>query len=145
MALTLQPTEKTRKRATAEQMSNPMDWRETRSPEEAAAETEEPAEAARLRVEDDAETRARQDAAEAGLKAADRALEDGQARLRQTRADLHKREKELERTGDLTEEVARTAADLRAQTSQIFEEARRVPKLPDQGPPPAGSPTESDS
>jgi hypothetical protein len=121
-----------------------MDWRETRSPEEAAAETEEPEEAARVRAEDDAETRARQDAAEAGLKAADRALEDGEARLRQTRADLHEREEELERTRDLTKEVARTAADLRVQTSQIFEEARRVPKPADQTPPPAGSPTESD-
>src|SRR3954467_133441 len=104
-------------------MSNPMDWRGGGRPQEAWAETEEPEEAARLRAEDDAETRARQDAAEAGLKAADRALEDGEVRLRQTRADLHRREKELERTADLTEEVARNAVDLRAQTAQIFEEA----------------------
>jgi hypothetical protein len=120
-----------------------MDWREARSPEEAAAETEEPEEAARLRSEDDAETRARQDAAEAGLRAADRALEDGEERLRQTRADLHQRERELEVTGDLTREVARKAEDLREQTSQIFEEARRVPKRGDS--PPTGSPTETDS
>src|SRR3954447_21040648 len=120
-------------------MSNPMDGRDLRSPEEAAAETEEPEEATRLRAEDDAETRARQDAAEAGLKAADRALETGEARLRQTRAELQQREKELERTGDLTEEVARTAEDLRVQTSQIFDAARRVPHRTDQSAPPAGS------
>jgi hypothetical protein len=126
-------------------MTNPMDWREARTPEEAAAETEEPAEAARVRAEDDAETRARQDAAEAGLNAADRALEDGAERLRQTRAALQQREAELERTSSLTDEVAQNAADLRAQTAQIFEESRRVPRPDGKGAPPAGSPTESDS
>lgn len=77
------------------------------------------------------------------MRAADRALEAGEKRLRQTRADLQEREQELERTGDLTKEVARKAEDLREQTSQIFEEARRVPKRADA--PPTGSPTESDS
>jgi hypothetical protein len=122
-----------------------MDWRGARSPEEAAAETEEPAEATRLRAEDDAETRARQDDAEAGLKAADRVLEDGEARLRQMRDALHQREEELERSGDLTKEVARNAVDLRAQTSQIVEEARRMPLPGDRPKPPTGSPTETDS
>lgn len=120
-----------------EQMSNPIDWRETRTPEEAAAETEEPAEASRLRSEDDAETRARQDKAEEGLREADRALEDGEARLRVTRAELQRREQELARTSDITREVARNAAHLLEQTNQIAEEARRKP--------PAGPPTESDS
>ena len=35
------------------------------------------------------------------------------------------REKELERTSDLTREVAQNAADLRAQMAQIVQEARR--------------------
>jgi hypothetical protein len=118
-------------------MSNPSDWRETRTPEQAAAETEEPAEAARLRSEDDAETRARQDRAEEGLREADRALEDGGARLRATRAELQRREQELRRTSGLTSEVARNAADLLEQTNQIAEAARRKP--------PAGPPTESDT
>jgi hypothetical protein len=122
-----------------------MDRRDMRSAEEAAAETEEPEEATRLRAEDDAETRARQNAAEAGLKAADRALESGEARLRQTRAELHQREKELERTSDLTKEVARNAADLQTQTSQISEVAHRVPLRAEPPIRPAGSPTETDS
>lgn len=109
-------------------MSNPGDWRETRSPEEAAAETEEPEEAARVRAEDDAETRARQQEAEAGLREADRVLEDGGQRLRATRAALNERERELERTSDLTREVARSAAELRAQTAQIAEQTRRKKK-----------------
>jgi len=79
-------------------MAKPGDGRETPSAEEAAAETKEPAEAARLRAEDDAETRARQDQAEAGLRQADRTLEDGGARLRQTKAALRERERELART-----------------------------------------------
>src|SRR5256885_16878905 len=107
-------------------MAKPNDWREKRSPEEAAAETEEPEEAARVRAQDDAATRARQDEAEAGLRAADRALEDGGERLRATRAELRRREEELERTSDLTREVAQNASDLRARTAQIVEEARRT-------------------
>jgi hypothetical protein len=108
-----------------EHMVKPGDGRETQSPEEAAAETREPAEAARVRAEDDAETRARQQQAEAGLRQADRTLEDGGARLRQTKAALRERERELARTGQITREVAENAADLRAQTAQIMEEARR--------------------
>ena len=109
----------------------PNDTREARSAEDAAAETEEPAEATRVRAEDDAETRARQAMAEAGLREADRTLEDGGARLRQTRAELRERERELERTGELTREVAENAADLRAQTSQLVDEARRSPERGD--------------
>jgi hypothetical protein len=105
-------------------MAKPGDGRETQSPEEAAAETKEPAEAARVRAEDDAETRARQDQA-------DRTLEDGGARLRQTKAALRERERELARTGQITREVAENAADLRAQTAQIMEEARRSKPRPD--------------
>ncbi len=108
-----------------EHMAKPGDGRETQSPAEAAAETKEPPEAARLRAEDDAETRARQEQAEAGLRQADRTLEDGGARLRQTKAALRERERELARTGQITREVAENAADLRAQTAQIMEEARR--------------------
>ena len=108
-------------------MANPKDWRETRTPEEAAAETEEPEAAARVRAEDDAETRARQAEAEAGLREADRALEDGEARLRRTREELRRREQELERTSDLTREVARNAANLLQQTEQIADRARGVP------------------
>src|SRR5579872_2353690 len=109
-------------------MTNPGDWRETRSPEEAAAETEEPEEASRVRAEDDAETRARQEETAAGLREADRALADGGQRLRATRVALNERERELARTSDLTREVAESAAELRAQTAQIAEEARRKPK-----------------
>ena len=107
-------------------MSKSGDWRETRSAEEAAAETEEPVEAARVRAEDDAETRARQDQAEAGLEEADRTLEDGGARLRQTKAALRERERELARTGKITREVAENAAELRDQTAQIVQETRRT-------------------
>ena len=107
-------------------MANPNDWRETRTPEQAAAETQEPEAAARVRAEDDAETRARQAEAEAGLRAADRALEDGEARLRRTREELRLREQELERTSDLTREVAQNAADLLQQTEQITDRARRA-------------------
>ena len=125
-------------------MAKSGDWRETKSPEDAAAETDEPEEATRVRAEDDAETRARQDQAEAGLREADRTLEDGGARLRQTKAALRERERELARTGKITREVAESAADLREQTAQIVQEARRstprsdsdvkpeVPKLNDE-------------
>jgi methyl-accepting chemotaxis protein len=78
-----------------------------------------------VRAEDDAQTRARQREAEEGLREADRALEDGGERLRATRAALGERERELERTGDLTREVAQSAAELRAKTAQIAEAARR--------------------
>jgi hypothetical protein len=124
-------------------VANPNDWRETRTPEQAAAETEEPEAAARVRAEDDAETRARQAQAEADLRAADRALEDGEARLRRTRDELRRREEELERTGDLTREVAQNAANLLQQTEQIADQARRTrPAAPDASAPPSG--TESD-
>lgn len=106
-------------------MAKSGDWRQTQSPEEAAAETKEPAEATRVRAEDDAETRERQREAEAGLQEADHTLEDGGARLRQTKAALRERERELARTGEITREVAENAADLRAQTTQIVEETRR--------------------
>ena len=108
-------------------MAKSNEWREKRSAEEAAAETEEPAAAARARAEDDAATRAKQDKAEAGLREADRALEAGGARLRHTRAELERREEELERTSDLTREVAQNAVDLRAQTAEIAEETHRMP------------------
>jgi uncharacterized protein (DUF885 family) len=121
----------------------PNDPREERSAEAGAADTEEPAEATRVRAEDDAQTRARQAAAAAGLRDADRTLEDGGARLREMRAELREREKELERTGDLTRQVAENAADLRAQMAQIFEETRRSPKRGDAGPSTDGSEPES--
>jgi hypothetical protein len=125
-------------------VTNPIDWRETRSPEEAAAQTEEPEEAARVRAQDDAATRARQQEAEAGLRAADRALADGEVRLRETRADLQQREQELERTSGLTREVAQNAAELREQTAQIVEETRRTRRAAPEDPP-TGAPTEGDS
>lgn len=124
-------------------MANPKDWRETRSPEEAAAETEEPEAATRVRAEDDAETRARQAQAEAGLRAADRALEDGEERLRRTREELRRREQELERTSDLTREVAQNAANLLQQTEQIADRARAA-KSPEPDAPEAASRTEGD-
>jgi hypothetical protein len=114
-------------------MAEPNEPREERSAADAAADTQEPAEATRVRAEDDAETRERQAAAAAGLREADRTLEDGVARLRQMRAELRQREQELERTGDLTRQVAENAADLRAQMAQIFEETRRSPKPGDAG------------
>jgi hypothetical protein len=106
---------------------DPYDPDEKRNAEAAASETEEPAEATRLRAEDDAETRARQAETAAGLREADRTLEDGGARLRETREELRERERELARTGDLTREVAEYAADLRTQTEQIVDKARRSP------------------
>lgn len=112
--------------------AEPDDQREERSAED-GADTDEPAEATRVRAEDDAQTRARQAATAAGLSDADRTLEDGGARLRQMRAELRERERELERTGDLTRQVAENAADLRARMSEIFEEARRSPKRGDSG------------
>ena len=116
-------------------MADPNDPREKRSAQEAASETEEPAEATRVRAEDDAETRARQSRAAAGLREADRALEDGGARLRETRNELRERGRELERTGDLTREVAQHAADLLAQTEQIVDRTRGAPRDPEPGPP----------
>jgi len=118
-----------------EMAAEPNDPREARTAEDAAAETEEPAEATRVRAEDDAETRVRQAAAAAGLRDADRTLEDGGALLRQTRAELRERERELERTGDLTRQVAENAADPRAQMAQIVEETRRSHKRGDSGAP----------
>ena len=38
-------------------MANPNDWRETRTPEEAAAETQEPEAASRVRAEDEKTSR----------------------------------------------------------------------------------------
>lgn len=111
--------------------------------EDAAADMDEPAEATRVRAEDDAQTRARQAAAAAGLRDADRTLEDGGARLRQMRAELREREQELQRTGDLTRQVAENAADLRAQMAQIFEETRRSSKRGDATPSTDGSEPES--
>ena len=111
--------------------------------EDAAADMDEPSEATRVRAEDDAQTRARQAAAAAGLRDADRTLEDGGARLRQMRAELREREQELQRTGDLTRQVAENAADLRAQMAQIFEETRRSPKRGDATPSTDGSEPES--
>lgn len=112
-------------------MTNPGGFRANRSAEEAAAETEEPEEAARVRAEDDAETRARQEETAAGLREADRALVDGGQRLRATRVALNERERELARTSDLTQEVARSAAELRAQTTEIAEQARKRRKESD--------------
>jgi hypothetical protein len=125
-------------------VANPNDWRETRTPEQAAAETEEPESATRARAEDDAATRARQAEAEAGLRAADRALEDGEARLRRTRDELRLREQELERTSDLTREVARNAANLLEQTEQIADATRRTRHTEPHSPTP-DSRTEGDS
>lgn len=121
-------------------MGNPGDPGQGRSPEEAAAETEEPVEAKRVRAEDDAESRARLAQAAAGLEAADEALANGEARLRETRSALRDRERELAKTRDLARDVARNAATLRQQTEQIAEEARRPADAP-----PAGPPTEGDS
>lgn len=105
------------------------DWRETRSLRDAARETEEPARAARIRAEDDADTRARQDRAEAGLRAAEEALDDGESRLRRTESELQQRERELERTSDLTREVEEGARELRAHTQHTAEQARAIPDL----------------
>jgi hypothetical protein len=112
-----------------ERMAKAGDPSDQQSAEEAATpDTAEPAEATRVRAEDDAETRERQEQTEAGLREADRTLEDGGARLKHTRAELRKRERELERTGEITREVAANAADLRAQMAQISEQARRSPR-----------------
>ena len=78
-------------------MADQGNWRDKRRTEDMAAETEEPEAATRARTEDDAATRARQDETEAGLRAADRALEDGEARLRLTSSQLRQREQELAR------------------------------------------------
>jgi len=99
-------------------MADKADPRATRRPD-AAAETEEPEAATRARAEDDAATRARQAETEADLRAADRILEDGEARLRQTRSELRQREEELERTSDLTREVVEGAAVLAPQTKAM--------------------------
>ena len=56
--------------------------------ERAAAETREPERAARVRAEDDAATRARQDAASEDLGQAERLLADSQRTLRETRDAL---------------------------------------------------------
>jgi hypothetical protein len=124
-------------------VENPNDRHETRTPEQAAAETEEPEAATRVRAEDDAETRARQAEAEAGLRDADRALVDGEARLHRTRDELRLRGEELERTSHLTREVAQNAADLREQTAQIAEEARKTRRPTNPDAPPSVAPSES--
>ena len=125
-------------------MTNPGDLDQARSREEAAAETEEPEEAARMRAQDDAESRARLAQAEAGLKAADEAIAAGEARLRETRSELRDRERELDRTRDLARDVATNAATLRDQTDQIAEETLGISRRALDAPP-AGPPTESDS
>jgi len=107
-------------------MADSTDWRQTRSAEEAAADTEEPAEAARVRAQDDAEAKARLDEAAARLGEANRALDAGEARLRLTAAELRRREEELEQTSNLARQVAESAKELRQQTRQIVDEARRA-------------------
>jgi hypothetical protein len=107
-------------------MSDSTDSGQARTPEAAAAETEEPAEAARVRAEDDANTKARQEETAAGLREADRSLENGEARLRLTKAELRRREEELTRTSHLAREVAKNAKALQEQTHQIIEGARRA-------------------
>ena len=87
------------------------DWRNTRSPEEAAADTREPERAARIRAEDDEDTRRRQDETAANLRAAAEALEDNREGLRETRGALRESERDLRRTGELARDVAEGAAD----------------------------------
>jgi ABC-type transporter Mla subunit MlaD len=108
-------------------MTNPGDWRVARDPAEGAAETREPEEAARVRAADDAATRERQDAAESTLRRADDALESNRARLSETGEQLREREDELARTDELTRDLARAAAELRATTDDVAETVRRVP------------------
>lgn len=108
-------------------MTSPGDWRIARDPVEGAAETREPEEAARVRADDDAATRERQDAAESGLRKADEALDSNRARLNETGEQLRKRESELARTDELTDDLARGVTDLRATTDDIAEAVRHMP------------------
>jgi ABC-type transporter Mla subunit MlaD len=103
------------------------DWRTTRDNERAAAETREPERAARVRAEDDAETRARQDAASEDLTETARALADSGRGLRETRERLQATGRDLSRTSEVARDVLENASTLRAEAEQIREAVREVP------------------
>jgi hypothetical protein len=64
-------------------------------------------------MDDADERRKRQDATGAGaFRRASDALDETKARLRQTGAELRERERELDRTGHLVRDVARTTREL---------------------------------
>ncbi|NUO64648.1 MAG: hypothetical protein HOQ34_13840, partial [Gemmatimonadaceae bacterium] len=94
-------------------MTSPRDERDQNDLERAAAETREPGEAARIRAEDDAETRARQADAGRELREAERTLRDTGRRLHADGDAAGAIERDVERTRDLTREVAERARELR--------------------------------
>jgi vacuolar-type H+-ATPase subunit I/STV1 len=103
------------------------DDNQARANERAAAETREPERAARVRADDDATTRARQDATGEDIEAAARTLEENQRRLRETRDALHATGRDLSRTGEVARDVAANASTLRADAERIAEQVREVP------------------
>jgi hypothetical protein len=105
-------------------MEGPTNWRNTRTPEEAAADTREPERAARMRIEDDEDTRARQAGAAEGLRAAEVALDDSASDLRDSGEALKARDRELERTGELVRRVAEGAEALLADTARTLDAVR---------------------
>ena len=82
--------------------------------EQAVRDITEPPAAAELRAADVAETELRQTIDSSGLRRAADVLNENQARLRQTSAELRERERELNRTGNLVRDVERNTAALRS-------------------------------
>ncbi|HKO16841.1 MAG TPA: hypothetical protein VJU87_11430 [Gemmatimonadaceae bacterium] len=97
---------------------------EAKELQEAAAETQEPEAAARLRAENDAATRERQADAERGLEDAAGTLADNDQRLRESGGAMRARERDLARTGDLARDVAEQAKELKAHTEHTVAKAR---------------------
>ena len=106
------------------------DEREAERLEQAAADTREPAVAARIRADDDASTRERQDATGANIDEAARALADNERRLRETREALQAMQGDVRATREVARDVAENAEVLREQTHQAAEQVRAVPARP---------------
>jgi hypothetical protein len=93
-------------------------------------------------MDDAEERRKRQEATTTGaLRRAADVLDETKARLRETSAELRERERELDRTGDLVRDVARTTRALR--TTKLRAGRTTPPpesgETPESGPPPDSS------
>ena len=89
-------------------------------------------------MDDADERRTRQDATTtSALRRAADALDETKARLRETSAELRERERELDRTGHLVRDVARTT---RALSARKLRAGRATPQ-PDSDQPPESAPS----
>ena len=108
-------------------MANEDEARASRRLERAAADMREPEAAARLRADDDADTRQRQEAAGADIDEASRALADNERRLRETREALQATRRDVGETRAAARDVAEGAESLQAMTAKAAEQVRAVP------------------